>query len=173
MTEPTATGVPAEVVQEVHGVEGGVVVGTDVSAGGRAALAFGIDEARRRGCPLHVLRAWTIGNAPRPEGSGFGSVPSMTEFEAAVRDELEAEVDEVFGAMGVPRDAVDARLLVVHGPAANVLVAASRLADLMVIGARGRGGFVGLLLGGISDQVVRFSQCPITIVHGDKSAPPR
>lgn len=168
MTEPTGAGLPAEVEQEVRGVEGGVVVGTDVSAGGRAALAFGIEEARRRGCPLHVLRAWTIGNAPRPAGAGFGSVPSMSEFEAAVRAELRAEVDEVLGAAGEQRAGVDVRLLVVHGPAANVLVEASRLADLLVIGARGRGGFVGLLLGGISDQVVRFSQCPITVVHGAK-----
>ncbi len=166
MTRPDTPADPAaDVVQDVRGVEGGVVVGTDVSAGARAALAFGIEEARRRGCALHILRAWTIGNAPRPPGVSFGSVPSMVEFEAAVRAELDAEVTEVFSAVGVSRDAVDARLLVVHGPAARVLVAASRLAELLVIGARGRGGFVGLLLGGISEQVVRFSRCPITVVH--------
>jgi nucleotide-binding universal stress UspA family protein len=153
----------SEVTEAPRGISGGVVVGTDGSEGGRAALRFAAGEALVRSCPLHVVRAWTLANAPRPASAGFGEVPSLGEYEVAVRAELIREIEEVLA--GVP-GAGQLQVVehAVHGPAARVLVAASAEADLLVVGARGRGGFVGLLLGGISDQVVRFSMCPVVIV---------
>ncbi len=56
---------------------------------------------------------------------------------------------------------------VVLGTAAHVLVDASRGAGMVVVGARGRGGFAGLLLGSTSHGVIHAAGCPVTVVRTD------
>jgi len=51
-----------------------------------------------------------------------------------------------------------------RGSAAEHLVAASKSADLVVVGSRGRGGFVGLLLGSVAQQVASHAACPVVVV---------
>jgi nucleotide-binding universal stress UspA family protein len=55
---------------------------------------------------------------------------------------------------------------VAEGPAASVLVDAAEGADLLVVGSRGHGGFVGLLLGSVSQQCVTHAPCPVLVVRG-------
>ncbi|MEO3781042.1 universal stress protein [Micromonospora sp. B11E3] len=52
-------------------------------------------------------------------------------------------------------------------PAAALLDAACD-AQLLVVGARGRGGFTGLLLGSTSHAVLHHAPCPVAIVRGQK-----
>jgi nucleotide-binding universal stress UspA family protein len=54
---------------------------------------------------------------------------------------------------------------VVHKPPAQGLMTAAEGANLLVLGARGRGGFRGLLLGSVSDQLVNHAPCPVTVVR--------
>jgi nucleotide-binding universal stress UspA family protein len=54
--------------------------------------------------------------------------------------------------------------LVVRGAPAPVLDEQSKDADLVVVGSRGRGGFAGLRLGSVSQQVAQHSVCRVVIV---------
>ena len=59
---------------------------------------------------------------------------------------------------------------VVQGPPAKVLLDAAKGADLLVVGSHGHGGFVGMLLGSVSQHVLHHAACPVVVVHGDDAA---
>jgi nucleotide-binding universal stress UspA family protein len=74
---------------------------------------------------------------------------------------------ERFTSELVPKDpAVDVRTSVEEGKnPAKVLIERSKEADLLVVGDRGRGGFVGMLLGSVSQHLVAHAQCPVVVVR--------
>ena len=74
---------------------------------------------------------------------------------------LQKTVSEVLGDS--PSVTVDAR--VAEGNAAKVLIDLSGSADLLVVGSRGYGGFTGLLLGSVSQQVVAHAQCSVVVAR--------
>lgn len=165
MTEP-------EIVDHPD-VAGGVVVGDDGSDGSRTAVRWAAQYAALCGSPLHVLRSWSIRTMSPPKTSP-GYVPPLSAFEAAVR----AEMEESWAGLSADEPGVEVHLQPVHGPAARVLLEASETAVLVVVGSRGRGGFVELVLGSTADQIVRHSRCPVTVVRpgrvadGDRSGTP-
>ena len=145
-------------------VQGGVVVGHDGSGCAQEALQWAADLAERAHWPLHVVRAWRIATAPQPPSWEPGYVPPITEYEKAVHADLESDVAALLG----PERAGSVSCHVVHAPPVKALIGAARGADLVVVGARGRGGFTGLLLGSVSDQVVHHAPCPVTVVRSDR-----
>jgi nucleotide-binding universal stress UspA family protein len=156
-------GAEAEVVTRAE-PEGGVVVGHDGSGCAQEALTWAADLAERTGWPLHVVRAWRIATAPQPASWSPGYVPPITDYEAAVQADLESDVAAVLG----PDRRCTITCHVVHAPPVKALIQAAEGADVLVVGARGRGGFAGLLLGSVSDQVTHHAPCPVTVVRSDR-----
>jgi nucleotide-binding universal stress UspA family protein len=149
----------ADVVEGVR-IEGGIVVGHDGSKSAQEALAWAGRLACRADLDLHVVRAWSIMTAPQPSSWTPGYVPPLEDWEKAVLDELHAHVK----AVGLD-PSVRVTCHAVHKAPAPALMAAAEGAHLLVVAARGRGGFRGLLLGSVSDQLVHHAPCPVTVVR--------
>jgi nucleotide-binding universal stress UspA family protein len=147
-------------------LDGGILVGHDGSECAQAALVWAARLAGRADLELHVVRAWGMTSAPRPATWEPGYVPPLTDFEEAVHAELRVCV----GAAGLD-PVVRVRTHALHRPPARGLIEAAKGADLLVVGARGRGGFSGLLLGSVSDQCVHHAPCPVTVVRAGAARP--
>jgi nucleotide-binding universal stress UspA family protein len=140
-------------------ISGGILVGHDGSPAAAEAVRWAARLAGGLGTQLHVARCWSISTAPRPSSATAGYVPPLTDFEAAVLERLRADIAELDLPTGVV-----ASCHVLHGPPGRRLLEASERADMLVIGSRGAGGFLGLHLGSTADQAVRHARCPVVVV---------
>ena len=137
---------------------GVVVVGVDGSDHSMDALRFAAREARLRGGPLRVVCGWTppvIGEFPAP------AILDPEPFELAARHTL----DSMMAAVGSELEGIEVETVAAAGGAATAILTHCADADLAVVGSRGRGGFKGLLLGSVSQQVVLHAPCPVVVVR--------
>ncbi|WP_436793465.1 universal stress protein [Actinospongicola halichondriae] len=140
---------------------GRIVVGVDGSENSAAALEWAIGEARVRGATVEAVLGW---HEPIMGGTAAVMIPVDTrEFEESYRAQLDKAVDAVVGGIG-DLGGVEIDRQLVHAPAARSLLDAAVDADLLVVGRRGHGGFLGLVLGSISQQVVWHAPCPVVVV---------
>lgn len=151
---------PDRMYQRVE-VDGGVVVGVDGSSSSLHALTAAVDEAARRDAVLHVVRAWSIRTAPRPDDCPPNAVPSMDAFQQEVEQDTRRLIAKKVGE----NPQIKIQVHAVHSPSPQALLSASRGADLLVVGHRGRGGFAGLMLGSVAEQCVRHAACPVLVTR--------
>ena len=137
--------------------ESPVVVGIDDSSISDAALAFAFDAAAARGVGLVVVHAWS------PTAIDDALAPVM-DWDAATAEE-DALLAERLTGWEQKHPEVAVRRTVVRDGAVRALVAASREAQLVVVGSRGRGNATGLLLGSVSHGVLHASHCPVAVVR--------
>src|SRR5215216_411713 len=135
----------------------GIIIGVDESDGAAAALRWGFVHASRRGVPATAIMAWSSRDQHRLDPSHpchvhYGSEDARRDLEAIVQR-----------ALGDDASAVHRRTTC-EGPAA-ALIEASEGASLVVVGARGIGGFKGLLVGSVSREVLHRSRAPVAVVR--------
>jgi len=145
-----------------------IVVGVDGSEGAAVALRWAVEEGQARGEPVAALMAWGyLDQHHTVAGADFD--PTYGEPEARLA--LDTAVTEALGddaAAGVER-------IVVCDLAPDALLDASGPEDLLVVGARGHGGFAGLLLGSVSRKVLGHAKGPVAVVRpepADQAAGP-
>ncbi|GAA1799202.1 MULTISPECIES: universal stress protein [Brevibacterium] len=149
----------------------GVLVGFDGSELAALALRYGAAEALHRDVPLTVVTAFTM---PLMIYPNMASIPSEPEDEAAMRaaEKTLAEAAELLADHPGP-----VTYAVESGDAAGVLVNLSANADVIIVGARGRGGFMGRMLGSVSTALPPHAHCPTIVVprhsahRGDTTGP--
>jgi nucleotide-binding universal stress UspA family protein len=145
-----------------QGKERTIVVGIDGSEHSRLALKWASDEAERRDSILRIVYA---------QISDPKNVPGWFQPGSSDLSPGQAIVDDAYGLVATSHPSVVARAEVVDWPPSLVLTSTSRSADLLVVGARGRGGFEELLLGSVSDQCIQYSHCPVAVVHAAPEVP--
>jgi nucleotide-binding universal stress UspA family protein len=149
--------VPKEPSMSTHQItEGSVVVGVDGSPSSEVALRWAVDEARRTRRPLHVVHA-------------LGNELVLSDKQQLGTKEAPASDDPVVtAAMDVVRTLAPELQTTPHsvtGFAPTTLIAASKVAGTVVVGAHGRSAIPTALLGSVSQQVAIHSSCPVVVVR--------
>jgi nucleotide-binding universal stress UspA family protein len=142
-------------------VMGTIVVGVDGSAGSIEAIRWASEEAKLRGAKLRAVTAWEFPFA----SAGFGdsvAVPHLEDFEVKAKRMLE---EALIAAIPDPAALAGVERAVICGHATAVLRTESKDATMIVVGARGHGGFIGMLLGSTSDQLVKRAKCLVVVVR--------
>lgn len=139
---------------------GALVVAVEDSPAAREALRWAASLATALDRTLHVVTVWNFVRGRAPQDENPDGTPNMARWQAEAERGLQALVAE---EVSTP-----VRQLALHGNTVPTLLAVAAVADHLVVGTRGRGGFAGLLLGSTSDQLVRYAGCPVTVVgRGD------
>lgn len=141
-----------------------VVVGVESAQHSEAAVRTAFQEAAYRSVPVTAVHCFRV---PTRGDSGSADVPHGS-FHEQVRAAEDDALRVVRDAVEVARkDFPDVPLQMVLGersPAAE-LVHASRSAGLVVVGARGGGGFAELLLGSTARALVHHADAPVLVLR--------
>jgi nucleotide-binding universal stress UspA family protein len=143
----------------------GILVGLDGSHHSERALEWAAKEAAVRHAPLTVLAVHTV-----PAGwSGHGvAYPEDNELVLQTKAAAQEVTDKIVAGLGGARPET-VTVEAVNGIPADVLLRASEGVDMIVLGARGGGGFARLRMGSVSDQVAHHAHCPVVIIpHADR-----
>ncbi len=151
---------PVLVVRGERHADGPVVVGVDGSATSADALQYAAEEAERRNAELVVVHAWL-----RPVSSGAGDMLPLVYDPSSLEEEGRTVLNEALAGTVKHHPGLDPRAELLHGAAGELLAERSRQAQLLAVGARGRGAFAGLLLGSVSQYVIHHAACPVLVVR--------
>lgn len=143
-----------------------VAVGIDGSRLSALAIEFAVEEAARRGSELIAVHAYQL-----PDGDVTNLPPSTSEA-----DQSHGEHERILTEATAQWRSQYPDLRIVHRPVrrrpAAALIEESNHAGLVVVGARGRGGFAGLVTGSVSHAVLHHAACPVAVVRRGPQIPP-
>jgi len=152
-----------------------IVVGIDGSEESKRALRWAVNEAALRRAELKVVYAYDV-RLPWSTAVGeFMSMNMSTEEmrrheeslrrqDDQMREHAQAFVEDLVSQVDV--DGVEVRTVVLQDrQPADVLLEQSEGADMLVVGSRGLGGFVGLVVGSVSQQCLHHAKCPVVVVR--------
>ncbi len=127
---------------------GPVVAGTDGSAASAGAVAFAFEEAALR--EVVLLAVCALADAPSVLGA---------------HGQIKQEFDQLISQSEKENPEVTVRRDITDGPARTALLTAAAGAQMLVVGARGRVGIRGMVLGSVSQALLHHAPCPVAVVH--------
>ncbi len=136
--------------------QGPVVVGVDGSAASTGAVSFAAAMAHHRRASLRAVAAV----APIIDAYGITSGPDAPEIDAA-EQQLKAAVADI--RKQYPELAIETVVNQLHPVSA--LEAQSMMAQLLVVGSRGRGTLASVFLGSVSRGLLHSARCPVAVAR--------
>ncbi|HEU4911557.1 MAG TPA: universal stress protein [Actinomycetes bacterium] len=149
---------PVVVVRGEAGRSGPVVLGIDGHDRSHHAVSEAFALAQRLGAPVRAVHSFTV--PLRQEGAS-----SYRDHLVAAEEDARALVEKELAAARVDYPDVEVEVVLGDHPPAKELLLHSETAGIVVVGARGSGGFAGLLLGSTSQALVHHSHCPVMVVR--------
>jgi nucleotide-binding universal stress UspA family protein len=141
--------------------DGPVAVGVDDSPAADFVLETAFAAAASRHCALEVIRA----NLPAALLWIASDLPPAA-FDTPQQDAIERDrLDELVAPWCEKYPEVTVASVLSHDSAAGVLTGASRCAQLVVVGSRGRGVLAGALLGSTGRYLLHHADCPVLIAR--------
>jgi nucleotide-binding universal stress UspA family protein len=138
-----------------------VVVGVDGSDNSSDAVRWAMGQATLIGGSLRAVATWRWPTwlIRLPPGADVRVDPARIPAETSrilteALDEVRAEYPDV-----------PITEHVVEGPPGPALISQSGDADLLVVGARGRAAYPGMLLGSVAEHCVRNAPCPVVVIR--------
>jgi nucleotide-binding universal stress UspA family protein len=108
---------------------------------------------------VHAVHAWFL------PALAIGMFADVSADVDAMDAAAQAVVDQVLADAGTPPSGIAVTGEPVRGTPGFALIEASRDADLVVVGSRGRGGFAGLVLGSTNTEITAHSHCPVAVLR--------
>lgn len=131
-----------------------IVVGVDGSEGGRHALTWAVREAADRGGTVQAVLAWRWDDVADPMS---GLEAERTRAENLLQHEIDSVPAYQRAGVAIASEAVEGR-------AAEVLTAAARTADLLVLGSHGHSRVHHTVLGSVSEECIGRATCPVVVI---------
>lgn len=131
-----------------------IVVGVDGSDGSSDALRWAADQAALTGASVRAVASWRWPNYVTRVPPG-----------ADPAGDTERMLEEAVAPVRASHPSVNFSEHVVQGPPGPALLTQAENATLLVVGARGRAAFPGMLLGSVAEYCVRNGPCPVVVVR--------
>ena len=148
---------------------GKIVVGIDGSEQAQHALDWALEEAVLRGAEVVAVHAHLPDTIDMYGMDGIVDAKRLQTYTDEFERQHQQVVDDQIAGAGEKAEDVPITTAIERGwSPAHAIVEHSKGAELVVVGSRGRGGFSGVLLGSVSQQVAHHAHCPVVIV-----GPPR
>lgn len=135
-----------------------IVVGIDGSPSSVSALQWAVRQAELTHGSLEIVATWDW-----PASFGWSSIPEG--YDPA--SDLKKMIDPLIAGLRASHPQVTMESKIVEGHPAPVLIEESKGADLLVVGSRGHGEFVGMLVGSTSEHCVANASCPVVVIRGN------
>ena len=136
---------------------GVIVVGVDGSDSSKLALKSAARQAQLTKATLRVITTWSL-------PATLGWVPQFPEDFNPAADAAKVQKATISEVLGTDTS-VTIDPVVIDAHPAEALIEMSKKADLVVVGNRGHGGFTGLLIGSVSENVVTHAHCPVVVIR--------
>jgi nucleotide-binding universal stress UspA family protein len=137
----------------------GIVVGVDGSPQSQNALGWALNESALRKAALTVV-------AVTPAAASIWGITGQFDPSEETQEKVQHAAQEIVDKAVARHGGQSVTVRTVNGVPAEELIKASEGADLLVVGARGVGGFRRLVMGSVSSQVSHHAHCPVVIVPG-------
>ncbi len=136
-----------------------IIVGIDGSEAAIAAALWGVDEAIGRGRQLHLIAV-------------ISQTHSSADDYARDLGHAEKSLKTAQLAIEAAAKSVEVTTDIERGPAATVLIEASRDAEMICVGSVGIGRYARALLGSTAADLAERAYCPVAVLRTDTEQPP-